>query len=122
MMIGIAALTILGIAAVRFAYAGLLFGLYLHQERMELRWMEEARAKAKAQSPPFDEYQTRVAEYCARSAAYHAECKWLYVRAMFEFWATIPYTDPSPPGLVHPEIPYVPPPKPLVPAAVKPES
>jgi hypothetical protein len=122
MMIGIAALTILGFVAVRFAHAGLLFGLCLLQEREELGWMEEARAKTKAESPPFDEYQRRLAEYYARSAAYHAERKWLYLRAMFAFWAKIPNTDPSPPGLVHPEIPYVPPPRPWVPAAIKPES
>jgi hypothetical protein len=45
----------------------------------------------------------------------------LYVRAMFEFWAKVPYTSLDPPGLERTQAPCVPPPRPLVPARAKPE-
>src|SRR5262249_26775874 len=69
----------------------------------------------------FAAYEERIAEYHARRAEYHSRLKWLYVRAIFEFWAKIPYRSLDPPGLERPQIPYVPPPKPLVPASAKPD-
>jgi hypothetical protein len=112
MMIALAALTVLTFAAFRFAYAGLLFGVCLTQEREQVRYMEEANQKATTSQPPFDRYDKDLAAYHAQSAAYHSRRKWLYLRAMFEFWDRIPNPPPEP-DLVYPEVPYVPPPKPL---------
>jgi hypothetical protein len=109
MMIAIACLTVLAVVGMRVAYAGLLFGLSFYQEREETRKEEEAHRLSKTESPPFDDFQEKVANFHARLADYHCKCKWLYLRAMFVFWAEIPRRPPAP------EIryPFMAPPRPL---------
>jgi hypothetical protein len=120
-MVVIAALTVLTVVAFRVAFAGILVFICTMAERNDHRSMVEARDRAKVASPLFAAYEEKVAEYHVRRAEYHSRLKWLYVRAMFEFWAKIPYRSLDPPGLERPGIPYVPPPRPLVPAGVKPD-
>jgi hypothetical protein len=117
MMIGIAGGTVLVFLGIRIAYAGLFLAICLCQEREELNFMEVARARAEVAPAPFALHQWEVAEFHARSAAYHAKRKWRYVRAMLEFWARIPDSSPTPPDLRYPKVPCVPPPEPLVPSA-----
>ena len=112
-LIGIAALAILGVAVARFVNAGLLFVMCLNQEREEIRRANEARDRAEVTTAPFVIYQQQVAEYHTKRSEYHARRKWLYLRAMVEFWAEMPRTSPSPRGLTYPEVPHVPPPTPL---------
>jgi hypothetical protein len=120
-MVSIAALTVLTVAAFRVAFAGMLVVICMISERNDYWSMAVARDRARGASPLFVAYEEKVAEYHARRAEYYSRLKWLYVRAMFEFWAKIPYRSPDPPGLEPPEIPFVPPPRPLAPAGLKPD-
>jgi hypothetical protein len=120
-MVSLAALTVLAVVACRIAFAGVLVFICYMMERDDHRRIADARDRAKVESPPFAIYEDEVAEYHVRRAEYHSRLKWLYLRAMFEFWAKIPYRSLDPPGLEQPEVPYVPPPRPLVPARAKPD-
>ncbi len=74
--------------------------------------MEEALGSARTDPTVFCQYDKEVAQYHARRSAYYSRCKWLYVRAMFAFWSRFP-ERPTMPGIVRPEIPYIPPPTPI---------
>jgi hypothetical protein len=111
MMIGIAVLSILIAASARLIHAGLPLVVCICRENEELRYMDESLNARR--SSVFGEYDKKVAEYHAQRAAYFSKCKWLYLRSIFEIWVRIPNLPLEPPGLVHPEVPEVPPPRPL---------
>jgi hypothetical protein len=112
MMVAVAIFAVLIVVAFRLVHAGLFLGISLYQEQEELRHMREALVEAKTQGPPFDKYEKEVAKYHAGMSAYHSRCKWLYLRAMFELWSGFPKPPPMP-ELRYPDVPYVPPPRPI---------
>ena len=112
MMIAIAVFAVLIVVAFRLVHAGLFLGISLYREREELHQMREALVKAETQGLHSDEYDKEVAKYHAGMSAYHSRCKWLYLRAMFELWSGFPERPPMP-ELQFPDVPYVPPPRPI---------